>query len=47
MVKNEKLVRIIILLLPLMLFACISWIPNAYYYGIKDGGFKKSLTPKP
>ena len=47
MMKNEKLVRVIILLLPLILLGCISWIPNAYYYGIKDGGFKKSLTPKP
>ena len=47
MVKDEKLFRVIILLLPLMLFGCISWIPNAYYYGIKEEGFKKSLTPKP
>jgi peroxiredoxin len=46
MVKNKKLTQFVILLVPIMLCSCISWIPNAYYYGIKEKGFAKSLKTK-
>jgi peroxiredoxin len=43
---NKKFGFAFLIISSLGLYSCISWVPNAYYYGIKEGGFAKSLKQK-